>query len=174
MLIPLTSSQPIKEPVLAIIRPVEKPKEAPKEPTLDEKIASNFYKCNTDLQWIRADNAQCLDKSQGYTENASQTIGFSSGAYGVGWCTSYAAARHPVPSNLGNADSWLYMARADGLATGYTPQIGAIAVARTYAHVAIVEKIDGERVYVSEQNYNGYGVVSSRWTSTSEWQGYIY
>jgi hypothetical protein len=32
------------------------------ELTLDQKIKSNFYKCNTDIEWIRADDATCLAK----------------------------------------------------------------------------------------------------------------
>lgn len=109
--------------------------------------------------------------------NSSVSVGsfsISSGAYGVGWCTSWAASRHPVPNNLGNADTWLYMAKADGLATGSEPRVGSIAVAGAYMHVAIVEKVENGRVYISEMNYVKYGDVDYRWTDLSEWQGYIY
>ena len=63
MLIPILGQPKIDTSTLTLI---EKPAivEQVKEPTLEEKIKTNFYKCNTDIQWIRADNAQCLDKQE--------------------------------------------------------------------------------------------------------------
>jgi hypothetical protein len=34
-----------------------------------------------------------------------------------------------------------------------------------YGHIAVVEKIFGDMIFISEQNANGCGVISSRWIS---------
>lgn len=48
------------KPLTAVVKKIEPPK--PKELSVDEKIAQNYYKCDTLTQWIRQDNATCLDK----------------------------------------------------------------------------------------------------------------
>jgi surface antigen len=94
-----------------------------------------------------------------------------------GWCTWYVASRKHVPWG-GNAGTWLYHARAYGASTGKTPQVGAIVVTgeSRYGHVAIVEKVKGGQITVSEMNYSSWGKVSSRTISASSSiiKGYIY
>lgn len=94
-----------------------------------------------------------------------------------GWCTWYVASRRHVPWG-GNAGTWLYHARAYGASTGKAPRKGAIIVTREsrWGHVGIVEKVSGSKVTISEMNYRGWGVKSSRTLSASSSiiKGYIY
>ena len=86
--------------------------------------------------------------------------------YDYGFCTWYAANRRaalgrPVPTNLGNASSWTVLAAGMGIATGSTPQNGAVAVKHSTppGHVAIVEQVnDDGSFWISEMN--SYGQVS--------------
>jgi len=99
----------------------------------------------------------------------------SSNSYSWGQCVWYVATRRAVPM-WGNANQWLANARAAGWATGSEPRVGAIAwTGKGYAgHVAIVEAVNGNQVTVSDMNYAGVGVVTTRLTSASEWGGFIY
>lgn len=97
-------------------------------------------------------------------------------SYAYGYCTWYVASRRGVPSNWGNAYSWLSAARAAGYGTGSTPRPGAVAWERGN-HVAYVESVNGNTVTVSEMNYwgggGGWGRRSYRTTSASTFL-YIY
>lgn len=97
-------------------------------------------------------------------------------SYVVGQCVFYVASRRSVPSNWGNANQWLANARAAGWATGNVPRVGAIAWtgAGPFGHVAIVEAVNDNQVTVSDMNYAGVGIVTTRLTSASEWGGFIY
>jgi surface antigen len=102
---------------------------------------------------------------------------FSGNGYSYGYCTWYVASKRAVPSNWGNASSWLYNAKASGFGTGRTPIPGAIAWTPSgyYGHVAYVEAVDGNRVLVSEMNYGGnWGRATRRWASAGEYGGFIY
>jgi len=95
-----------------------------------------------------------------------------------GYCTWYVASKKHVPWG-GNAGTWLYRAKAMGYATGKKPKKGAIVVTtedRRYGHVALVEKVKGNVITVSEMNYVGWGKKSTRTLSTSSRviKGYIY
>jgi surface antigen len=94
-----------------------------------------------------------------------------------GYCTWYVATKKYVPWG-GNAGTWLYNAKAYGAKTGKKPKKGAILVTNEswYGHVAIVEKVSGSTITVSEMNYKGFGVKSTRTLSTksSVIKGYIY
>ena len=98
-------------------------------------------------------------------------------AFPYGYCTWYVASKKYVPWG-GNAGTWLYHAKAYGAKTGKTPKKGAILVTNEswYGHVAIVEKVDGNSITISEMNYKGFGVRSTRTLSTksSVIKGYIY
>lgn len=80
-----------------------------------------------------------------------------------GYCTWYVASRRHVPWS-GNAGTWLYHAKAAGYATGRTPRPGAIMVSSEswWGHVAIVEKVSGSTITVSEMNYRGWAKKSTR------------
>jgi surface antigen len=95
-----------------------------------------------------------------------------------GYCTWYVAQKRHVPWG-GNAGTWLYHAKALGYRTGRAPAAGSIVVTtenRYYGHVALVEKVSGGNITVSEMNYNGWGKVNRRTLSTASRviKGYIY
>lgn len=95
--------------------------------------------------------------------------------YTAGNCTYYAKSRRPdLPNNLGNADTWYANAQAQGFSVGSRPQVGAVAAAKNYMHVAIVTAIvDNNTIQVTEMNYQGLGIISSRNAPASEFR-YIY
>lgn len=95
-----------------------------------------------------------------------------------GWCTWYVAQKRYVPWG-GNAGTWLYKAKALGYRTGRSPAVGSIMVTtenRYYGHVALVEKVSGNTITVSEMNYVGWGKTSRRTLSASSRaiKGFIY
>ena len=169
--IPVLAPIKIDNPIAIVL----KKEEPPKEPSLEEKIASNYYNCDTLKQWIWAQDATCHDKLLPYTENTSWVAqnGSSDGnTYGYGYCTHYAKQRRPdLPNSLGNADTWYI--RYNG-PKGSEPKAGAIGVAKGYMHVVYVESVNTDgTVNISEKNYNGWNVVSSRVAPASEFL-YLY
>lgn len=95
-----------------------------------------------------------------------------------GYCTWFVAQKRYVPWG-GNAGTWLYHAKAMGYATGKAPRAGAIMVTtenRYYGHVALVEKVSGDTITVSEMNYVGFARKSTRTLSASSRaiKGFIY
>lgn len=95
-----------------------------------------------------------------------------------GWCTWYVSQKRYVPWS-GNAGTWLYKAKALGYKTGRKPAAGAIMVTtenRYYGHVALVEKVSGDTITVSEMNYVKWGKVNRRTLSASSRaiKGFIY
>ena len=98
----------------------------------------------------------------------------SGNSYSVGYCTWYVKNLRPeLPNNLGHANTWFSNAKNNGLAVGYTPRVGAVAVAIGYTHVALVTAVHGDTVTISEMNYKGWNVVSERVAPASEFN-YIY
>jgi surface antigen len=96
-----------------------------------------------------------------------------------GYCTYYVSSHRFVPWS-GNAISWLSGARSFGYATGDEPKAGAILVTseggRT-GHVALVDSVNGDgTISLTEMNYAGFGVISSRTISATYGpiMGYIY
>ncbi len=95
-----------------------------------------------------------------------------------GWCTWYVSQKRYVPWS-GNAGTWLYKAKSLGYKTGRKPVAGSIMVTtedRRYGHVALVEKVSGDTITVSEMNYVKWGKVNRRTLSTSSRaiRGFIY
>lgn len=95
-----------------------------------------------------------------------------------GYCTWYVASKRYVPWG-GNAGTWLYNAKALGYKTGKAPRVGSIVVTtenRYYGHVALVEKVSGGEITVSEMNYVGWSKTNRRTLSTGSRsiKGYIY
>lgn len=95
-----------------------------------------------------------------------------------GYCTWYVAQKRYVPWG-GNAGTWLYHAKSMGYQTGKAPRPGAIMVtteSRYYGHVALVEKVSGDSITVSEMNYVGWGKTSRRTLSAKSRaiKGFIY
>jgi surface antigen len=87
------------------------------------------------------------------------------GHFAWGWCTWYVSTKRYVPW-MGNAIEWFGNAAAMGFPEGSTPRPGAIMVTREsgWGHVAYVESVDpdGRGWTVSEMNFHGFGVISSR------------
>ena len=89
------------------------------------------------------------------------TYGFN--GYDYGYCTWYVANKRlangsAMPTNLGNASTWYYRAKAYGLSTGSRPQVGAAVVTSTSGagHVAYVERVNEDgSIWVSEMNSHG-------------------
>lgn len=117
----------------------------------------------------------------GFTFGSSPIYGGN--GYDYGWCTWHAANRRigigkPVPNNLGNAISWLSLARKAGLATGNVPQAGAVVYHKNIGglgHVAFVEKMneDGSAL-VSDMNYPYWGRVTYRTVTPAEFGNYAF
>lgn len=101
------------------------------------------------------------------------TGGYSSSGntYYRGYCTWYAKNKRPdLPNRMGDAISWPSSARAAGFLVNFTPSPGAIG--QYGNHVVYVESVNGNGTFnLSEMNYEGFGVVSSRSNvSPSGWQ----
>ena len=110
----------------------------------------------------------------GQTAAGTSPKGASSGnTYSRGYCTYYAKQRRPdLPNNLGNADTWVARARAQGIPTGSQPRAGAIG--QQGMHVVYVERVNEDgTVFISEMNYVGFNTVSNRTASAGSFQ-YIY
>lgn len=115
------------------------------------------------------------------TGRASQ---FAGNRYAYGYCTYYvynkrAAIGRPVGSFWGNATTWSSAARSAGFAVSSTPAVGAVMQSSSgwggYGHVAFVESVNGDgSVTVSEMNYAGWNVISSRTISASQAGSYQY
>lgn len=122
-----------------------------------------------------------LSRTKVYSTNPKiQKISADSSAhyFPYGYCTYYVSQRRFIPWS-GNAISWLSGARSFGYATGSTPQVGAIVVTTEggkAGHVGMVDAVDGDQITISEMNYRGFGVISSRTISASYGAilGYIY
>jgi LysM repeat protein len=82
--------------------------------------------------------------------------------YTPGYCTWYAKNKRPdLPNNLGNADTWVARAAAQGIPTGSAPRVGAIG--QQGMHVVYVERVNGDgTVTISEMNFEGLYVISTR------------
>jgi surface antigen len=97
------------------------------------------------------------------TPGKSISNGSGGHKFPYGYCTWYVAQKKYVPWG-GNAGTWLYHAKAMGYATSKTPRVGSIMVSSEswWGHVAIVEKVSGNQITVSEMNYAGFAKKSYR------------
>lgn len=115
--------------------------------------------------------------------------------YDYGWCTWHAANRrrqigHPIPSNLGNANTWASLAAQAGMNVSSTPTEGAVAYYKFIGglgHVGFVEKDNGDGTFwISDMNYygvsqingtvpaGGWGRVSYHKVGPNELGGYLF
>jgi CHAP domain len=103
--------------------------------------------------------------------------------YAAGNCTWWVRQNAGwIPNGLGNAAEWLTNARARGLQTTQTPQVGAVAAwgpgvdpPLGFGHVALVTAVRPDGSFtVSEMNWKGLGVVDTRNVSDrANLQGFI-
>ena len=101
-----------------------------------------------------------------------------SNTYDYGYCTWYVKNRRgaSLPNGLGNANTWYSRARAMGMSVGPTPRAGAVGTTTrgSFGHVVYVESVNKDgSVNISEMNYKGFGIKSSRTAAASEFV-YIY
>jgi len=134
-------------------------------------------KADQDKKLASARNTVARDSATRSTVNARP--GSSVNGYPYGWCTYYVATRRFVPSNWGNARTWVSSARRAGYATGSTPAVGAIVQTSEswLGHVAYVESVNDDGTFtISEMNAIGWGKTSSRKMSSSSGKivGFIY
>ena len=107
---------------------------------------------------------------------------YGSNGYDYGYCTWWVAERRiqvgdPLPSNLGNASSWPYIARMAGLAEGNTPKLYAAAVTSTVGegHVVFVEAVNRDgSIVISEMNHEGWAVKDTQTIDAATASRYIY
>lgn len=128
-------------------------------PKASEKLKSRSIQVQAQTAVVEPQNRLNGSTAQGH------------GNFEYGWCTWYAQNQRPDRRFSGNAADWIVYANSR------VPRVGSVAVntyvAGGYGHVAIVRAVKGNQVFVEEMNYEGFGVISSRWTDKSEWQGYI-
>ncbi len=156
------------EPGSVIIIPDGKKDDVPKPTTPDSGLERRQYATST--------GGAATDISSGFKRLDGKAG--SGHRFPYGYCTWYVAQKRYVPWN-GNAGTWLYKAKALGYKTGRTPAVGAMVVTtenRFYGHVALVEKVSGDNITVSEMNYTGWAKKSSRTLSGSSRviKGFIY
>ncbi len=108
---------------------------------------------------------------------------YGGNGYDYGWCTWHAANRriqngNPLPTNLGNAMSWLSLARRAGLATGNEPKAGAVLYQKNIGglgHVAYVEKVNEDgTALISDMNYPTWGKVTYRTITPAEFGNFAF
>lgn len=108
---------------------------------------------------------------------------YGGNGYDYGWCTWHAANRRiqigrPIPTNLGNAISWLKRSQMAGLPTGSVPRAGAVLYHLDIGglgHVAYVERINSDgSALVSDMNYPSWGRVTYRTVPPSDFYKYAF
>ena len=176
----LTGETPPINPLIQTVIQVQTPVVEPEEKiyTIEEKIAMNYYGCNEQTEWIRADDATCLPKqvntrltAQNTPRGAVRGSQAPSGWYPYGQCTYLVWSERPV-GQWNNASQWLAQAQRDGWATGSTPQVGAIAWEPNHVSLVVAVNDDGT-IRVKEMNYVGLGVISYRTAPATQFK-YIY
>jgi surface antigen/LysM repeat protein len=117
------------------------------------------------------------------SHNGGITVGgrvgsYAGNGYATGYCTAYAYNRRaelgkPIGGNWGNAASWAYYAAQDGFAVDKKPRAGDVFQMgggwSGLGHVGVVERVnDDGSIFVSEMNYAGWNVISTRTITASQ------
>ncbi|WP_433796584.1 CHAP domain-containing protein [Actinoplanes sp. CA-252034] len=113
------------------------------------------------------------------------TITYNQGYAGT--CVFYVLDRFKTltgvyPKAFGDAKYLADSAASNGWATGSTPRVNSIAIfqggqngaGNQYGHAAWVEKIDGNKIYVSEWNFPNPYTTTYRWLTPVSGVKYIY
>lgn len=124
------------------------------------------------VQTITSEPKQAVEAVVAPQVPATVHAGPGAGWYPAGQCTHYVWSKRPV-GFWNNASEWYWQAQRDGWSTGLTPRAGAIGVQIGVNHVVLIERVDGDRVYISERNYDYRGSYRERWASASDFR-YIY
>lgn len=93
---------------------------------------------------------------------------FSGNTYFAGQCVWYIKNIVPwVQNGWGNGNEWVYKS---GHRVSAVPAVGTVAAAIAYNHVALVTGVSGNNVEITEMNFRGPFVISSRTAPISEFQ----
>lgn len=134
---------------------------------------------------IAAAQSAAASRAPAVTQRYSPSAVSVGNRYDYGYCTWYVYNRRaelgrPVGSFWGNAVSWASFASSSGYRVDNNPEVGSIlqvggSVAGGYGHVAVVENVypDGS-IRVSEMNYSGWSVISSRTIDAGQARSYNY
>ncbi|MCE5039778.1 CHAP domain-containing protein [Mammaliicoccus sciuri] len=118
------------------------------------------------------------DVSTTTTSTSRPSTGGGANLYTAGQCTYYAFSKRPdLGSTWGNANNWANAAAQSGYTVNNNPSAGSVlqTTAGGYGHVAYVDKVNSDgSIQVSEMNYQGVGVVSTRTISASAAGSYNY
>lgn len=151
-------------------------------PSWDEIISQQLKRRETQIEAARiaeeaqkAEQAKAAQKARETARETRRTQRYAASSYSFGNCTYYVASKRGVPPGWGNAREWRAHALQAGWEVSARPIVGAIAwtAAGRLGHVAYVQAISGSTVTVSEMNYAGFNVVSTRSVSVSEFL-YLY
>lgn len=142
-------------------------------PTAEEQLTDRPIAETEEAPVVSAIPAAAKPAQRAVTQVSSARGSTGGNTYARGYCTFYAKSRRSdLPNNLGNASTWVARARAQGFATGSSPRVGAIG--QQGNHVVFIEAVNANgTVTVSEMNYAGLGIVSSRTVPAGSFQ-YIY
>jgi surface antigen len=117
--------------------------------------------------------ASYTSSGSGFSWGSGAVYGFN--GYDYGFCTWYVANKRieigrAVPANLGNAATWDDRATRAGLPVNKTPAYGAAVVTsqRGAGHVAFVERVQSDGIWISEMNSRGQRSISDS-TSAGGW-----
>lgn len=123
-------------------------------------------------------------QTTGSFANVAMARASAGNAYAPGNCTWYAYERRaqlgrPIGSFWGNASTWAMNGAAAGFGVSRTPAPGAIMQNgggyAGYGHVAIVETMNPDgSITVSEMNYAGFNIISSRTIPAGQIGNYTY
>jgi CHAP domain len=143
-----------------------------KTPPKPKKKLIDPQNCEPEMYWAKEHPHYCIPKYSAITASVAEkpargAENASYGYYPAGQCTSLVASKRPV-GRWGDASEWKANAIADGYTHSYKPVKGAIAW--RWGHVAYVEDVDGDRVLISEANYDWNGSVRTIWMDASSYE----
>ncbi|MGK9044866.1 LysM peptidoglycan-binding domain-containing protein [Mammaliicoccus vitulinus] len=176
-----------EEPSEITAEPTSLTVNAPASPA-QEDLTGNAYEQTSNGYAYNSENTQSYAVPSFDSNNTSQysapvsysrpSSGGGNNLYTSGQCTYYAFSKRPdIGNTWGNANNWANAAAQSGYTVNNSPSAGAIlqSTAGGYGHVAYVDRVNSDgSIQVSEMNYQGVGVVSSRTISASAAGSYNY
>ncbi|WP_206166381.1 LysM peptidoglycan-binding domain-containing protein [Mammaliicoccus sciuri] len=175
------TSEPTAEPTSLTVNAPESPaqEDALLRYVFEQTSYGNVYNSEDSVAYV----APTFNENQS-TQNTAPVsysrpnTGGGSNLYTSGQCTYYAFSKRPDLGNTwGNANNWANAAAQAGYTVNNSPAAGSIlqSTAGGYGHVAYVDKVNADgSIQVSEMNYQGEGIVSSRTISASAAGSYNY
>lgn len=175
------TSEPTAEPTSLTVNAPESPaqEDALLRYVFEQTSYGNVYNSEDSVAYV----APTFNENQSIQNTAPVSYsrpntGGGSNLYTSGQCTYYAFSKRPDLGNTwGNANNWANAAAQAGYTVNNSPAAGSIlqSTAGGYGHVAYVDKVNADgSIQVSEMNYQGEGIVSSRTISASAAGSYNY